>query len=120
MIKICARCGGEFEANHGLTKYCAPCRHDVDCESDAHYRATHPKPSKSTNISVNFKPKIRTCTSCDKSGKTLDDWAREADDCNLDYGTYRALIAAGRTFEQLKAERRSPQFHSHCRVRKTF
>ena len=48
-----------------------------------------------------------------KPVKTLDDWAREAAQCNLDYGTYRALIAAGRTFEQLKAERRSPQFHSH-------
>ena len=52
-----------------------------------------------------------------KPVKTLEDWAREADECNLDYGTYRALIAAGRTFEQLKAQadRRNPQTHSHCR-----
>ena len=50
-----------------------------------------------------------------KPVKTISDWAREADECNLDYGTYRALIAQGKTFEQLKAERRSPQPHSHCR-----
>lgn len=50
-----------------------------------------------------------------KPVKTLDDWALEARECNLDYGTYRALIASGKTFEQLKAEQRSPQFHSHCR-----
>ena len=55
-----------------------------------------------------------------KPVKTLDDWAREADECNLDYGTYRALIAAGKTFEQLKACRRSPQTHSHCRIHKTI
>lgn len=66
MIKICVRCGCEFEANHGLTKYCAPCRHAVDCESDARYRATHPKASKPTNFSLTFKPKLRTCTSCGK------------------------------------------------------
>ncbi|MBR1806274.1 MAG: hypothetical protein IJ774_07815 [Selenomonadaceae bacterium] len=62
---------------------------------------------------------IRTCEHCGKASnkpvKTFADWAREADECNFDYGTYRALIAAGRTFEQLKAERRSPQTHSHCR-----
>lgn len=55
-----------------------------------------------------------------RTGKTLDDWAREASDCNLDYGTYRALIAAGRTFEQLKADRRSPQLHSHCHAVNKF
>lgn len=50
-----------------------------------------------------------------KPVKTLDDWVREAADCNLDYGTYRALIAAGNTFDQLKAVNRHPQTHSHCR-----
>ena len=34
--------------------------------------------------------------------KTLDDWSREANDCKLDYGTYRALIGMGKTFEELK------------------
>ena len=40
------------------------------------------------------------------SPKTLDDWLREADACGLDYGTYRALIAQGKTFEQLKRRRK--------------
>ena len=34
--------------------------------------------------------------------KTLADWCREADECNLDYGTYRGLIQSGRTHEELK------------------
>jgi len=36
--------------------------------------------------------------------KTLDDWAREAFACGIDYGTYRALIDRGKTYEQLKAQ----------------
>ena len=126
MIKTCDRCGCEFAANHALTKYCAPCRHAVKCEADVRYRATHPKASiKPWDVE---QPKSQPRFGCDKAVtqkkvdeatgkpvKTLDDWAREAAECNLDYGTYRALIAAGKTFEQLKVEQRSPQFHSHCR-----
>ena len=33
----------------------------------------------------------------------LDDWVREAAECNLDYGSYRALIERGKTFDELKA-----------------
>lgn len=39
-----------------------------------------------------------------KSGKTLEDWQREANECNLDYGTYRGLIALGKTHEEIKAQ----------------
>ena len=36
--------------------------------------------------------------------KSLDDWIREAAECNLDYGNYRAQIELfGKTFEELKA-----------------
>lgn len=39
----------------------------------------------------------------DAPKKSLAEWAREADECNMDYGNYRAQIAAGKTFEELKA-----------------
>lgn len=41
--------------------------------------------------------------------KTLSDWVKEAAECKLDYGTYRALINQGKTFEELKA-----QAHFRC------
>ena len=94
--RVCTKCGREF-TGMANQKICAECLayQRRETRQRIQERYDHKKP-KST-------------------GKTLDDWAREADECNLDYGTYRALIAAGRTFEQLKAERRSPQTHSHCR-----
>ena len=47
--------------------------------------------------------------------KTLEDWVREARECNLDYGNYRALIAAGKTYEELKAtaDTRTAGEHAH-------
>ena len=47
--------------------------------------------------------------------RTFDDWIREADECNLDYGTYRGLITAGKTFDELKAtaDRRAIFVHAH-------
>ena len=49
------------------------------------------------------------------SRKTLANWAREATECNLDYGNYRALIASGKTYEELKAtaDTRSAGEHAH-------
>lgn len=34
--------------------------------------------------------------------KSLDQWVKEADECGMDYGNYRALIGMGRTYEELK------------------
>ena len=89
MIRICEHCGKEFDEIH-FAKYCPTCRPVVNRE---HKRLQH-----------DFIQK-RVDDAQGKPVKTFSDWAREADDCNLDYGTYRALIAQGKTFEQLKAER---------------
>lgn len=53
--------------------------------------------------------------------KTLADWCREADECNLDYGNYRALIGAGKTFEELKAnaDKRGIRYYSHGKIHST-
>lgn len=55
----------------------------------------------------------------ERVGKTLEDWVREARECNLDYGNYRALIAAGKTFEELKATAgtRTAGEHAHKQSR---
>ena len=99
--RVCEVCGKEFDG-FPLSKYCAPCRLKVRHEqSKIDSQRRRKKKAAQKKVIIPEKP--------------LEAWVREARDCNLDYGTYRALIAAGRTFEQLKAEQRSPQFHSHCR-----
>ena len=101
--RVCEVCGKEYEG-FPTSKYCAECRIKVKHEqSSRRYRRPSPqKPDKENATAI-------------KPEKPLEEWIREARACNLDYGTYRALIAAGNTFDQLKAERRSPQTHSHCR-----
>lgn len=51
--------------------------------------------------------------------KTPDDWCREAAECGLDYGTYRALITQGKTFTELKAQRDHRHVHMHAHGRHT-
>lgn len=97
--RVCVKCGREF-TGMAHQKTCDDCLAEQKRETQRRIQERYDKQRQVT------KPK--------STGKSLDDWAREAAQCNLDYGTYRALIAAGRTFEQLKAEQRSPQFHSHC------
>lgn len=47
-------------------------------------------------VKCSTPPKKKTPT------KKLGDWLREAAECHLDYGTYRALISSGKTFDELK------------------
>ena len=44
--------------------------------------------------------------------QSLSQWIIEARECNLDYGTYRALIRSGKTFEELKAVERNLPVHA--------
>lgn len=48
--------------------------------------------------------------------KSLSEWVREAQECNLDYGTYRGLIELGKSFEELKAQAalRNLPAHNHA------
>ena len=48
-------------------------------------------------------------------GKTLGQWIQESTACNLDYGTYRALIEQGKTYEELLAlaPNRQLKVHQH-------
>ena len=51
--------------------------------------------------------------------KTREQWIQEADECNLDYGTYRALREQGKSFDELKAtaDARKSSIHFHGKVR---
>ena len=52
--------------------------------------------------------------------KSLDEWCREASECGLDYGNYRALINQGKTFEELKAQAESRGGCVHSRRHSSF
>lgn len=51
-----------------------------------------------------------------KPVKTVADWEREADECGIDYGTYRGLVTVfGKTKEEIKAMYgRSEMAHAHA------
>ena len=93
--KQCSNCGKKFITRRSDQLYCsAEC---ADCY-------TSKKP-----------PLLKPKRQAKPSGKTIDDWCREAAECNLDYGNYRALIAQGKSFDELKAQapfRQTPA-HSH-------
>ena len=88
----CPQCGKEFVPNPNQ-KFCSSRCQDRHCKG-------RPRPAK------------------ESAGKTLDDWVREADECNLDYGNYRALIELGKTYEELKATAHTrATYHSRVRAR---
>lgn len=52
-----------------------------------------------------------------KPVKALSAWCKEADECNLDYGTYRTLVELhGKTFEELKAQAETRCLPTHSRI----
>ena len=92
--RICEFCGKPFlvNKNNPAQKFCS-----TKC-----YNAARTKPKEPP-------PVVRV-------DKTFDDWVREADECNLDYGNYRALIEImGKTYEELKAtaDQRTIALHAH-------
>lgn len=98
VIKQCAACGKDFTPRNNKQKYCSP-----DC-----YNATHKKQAYDYKIlqrqtSAQNRAQAVVDKQVKRPTKTLDDWCREAAACGLDYGNYRALVAQGLTFEQIKA-----------------
>ncbi|MBR0060977.1 MAG: hypothetical protein IJP68_05800 [Selenomonadaceae bacterium] len=88
-LPVCRNCGKEFKTYDERQIFC--CR---ACYND--YNRSKKKPAAKKN-----------------AGKTLGDWVREATECHLDYGTYRALIGAGKTYEELKEQAPSRQIRVH-------
>ena len=91
--RICEFCGKPFllQKNNPAQKFCS-----LKCYHAARTKPKEPPPAVPVD-------------------RTWDDWIREADECNLDYGTYRGLIKMGKTFDELKAvaDRRTIPLHAH-------
>ena len=99
-VKTCPTCGKNFETIRTDKKYCS-----YDCQHVANKKSIAFKRMQEKIAKAEGKPT-----------KTLSDWEREARECNLDYGTYRGLIAAGKTYDELKAmfAERVPSTHSRA------
>ncbi len=102
----CLQCGKEFtlHPNHLNQLYCSnECKKKANAE---HAKARRRKLAERRHI---YPVKAETPK---PQGKTLAEWCREADECNLDYGTYRGLVEQGHTFDELKAQNRPPRLHA--------
>lgn len=89
----CLYCGREFKPTpmHPSQKFCSRFCYEKNRSSSA------PKKKK-------------------PQGKLLSQWAAEAAECNLDYGTYRGLLNAGKTFEELKATAYQRTLSTHAKL----
>ena len=99
----CLQCGKEFVAavNHPNQKYCSS-----SCRKEFHRLLPQ-------------KRRQRRQLANELANKTREQWIHEADECNLDYGTYRALREQGKSFDELKAtaDARKSSIHFHGKVR---
>ena len=77
-VKKCKQCGKEFEVTHHLQVYCS-----VECRIEAEKNRKKKKKSRQSS---------------------LNEVARQADECGLTYGKYRVMLRMGKTYEELKAE----------------
>jgi len=131
--KVCAQCGQEFIPTNNNQKYCSV----VCCEAHWHRSAVEKTLTcktcgkKFTDV-YNAKYCSKKCRdeaikkeqakqamakATGEKVKTLSDWTREARECNMDYGQYRAQIEVfGKTFEELKAtaDARAMPLHAHA------
>lgn len=107
----CAHCGQEFTPRDPRNIYCSkPC-----AEAAHNLQREQARAERESLANEPVKPAPR------KSDKSLAEWCKEARECNLDYGNYRALITSGKTFEELKAQAANcrVQIHAHGRVHPT-
>ena len=101
IIEICRNCGKEFEPQTSTTKFC--CR---ACYDEYRYK-------NSQKVQLSARQAAKAAKRQKFNEKPLGDYIREAAECNLDYGTYRGLIAAGKTYEELKAQAPCRQMPVH-------
>lgn len=114
----CAVCGEEVITNSGKTKYCRECADKIRRQQIRESDHQRDRRTFKTCLQCGKKFLAQSAKYCSqqcrnkaakkakeqrKCSKTLDDWLREAAECNLDYGTYRALRQAGKTYDELKA-----------------
>ena len=96
--KTCVRCGCEFTATVPTKQYCSKeCLLLARQARNAEQRRRLQQPKKPARVSE------------------INEIARQAAECNLDYGTYRGFLNMGKTYEELKAlaPLRNPPVHQH-------
>ena len=99
--RICELCGKKFMTNYPRKKTCS-----AECS-----RALDGRRCRKSIIAD------RVAEAENKLTKTLSDWTREARECNMTYGQYRAQIEVfGKTYEELKAtaDTRATMAHAHA------
>lgn len=122
-LNTCAECGKTFSPVAPNQQYCSQaCRDNANSTTCLHCGKLFIAHDSQTlfcsrDCYNNFRK--RKSASPNKQlfdGKTLGQWIQEAMNCNLDYGTYRGLIAAGKTYEELKAQAdtRNAPTHNHA------
>ena len=138
--RVCVICGKTFYSRHNTQKCCSkPCsaENEERRRKDYFYRQFSAKikstiepeepPQKCRHCGKEFIPTRQGQVYCDakcydadrrrlkksEHKSQINEMARQAKECNLDYGTYRGLIAAGKAFDELKAQAatRNPQVH---------
>lgn len=89
--RICEHCNREFKPVSTSSRFCS-----AECMKKHNARLQEEKLAQRRAEAVN---------QVTRREKTMADWLREADECNLDYGTYRTQIEQfGKTYEELKAQ----------------
>ena len=118
--KKCAQCGREFEPVPLNRKYCSE-----KCALAAKMRQAAESREQSRDYRIKQRerrrrfyekepPSVRECECCEKTSLpenrkvsahlNLDEMVRQASMCGLSYGKYKAELARGKTFEELRAK----------------
>ena len=99
-IKVCRICGKRFATNNRAQKYCSDsCRYANQLKVSREYNQRIKNfDDPQSVLDAPEKPPIL----CEESpfGKI----AREANECGLSYGNYKAQLKFGKTYEELKAD----------------
>lgn len=111
----CPICGNNFAKSFHTQKFCPDCRNNLNnARGNASMLAI-----KCEHCGKKFVPRNANqrfcCKSCgatfrathrskSKPVKTLEQWQVEAAACGLSYGKYRAALASGKSFEELKLQ----------------
>ena len=128
----CVHCGKEFETGWPWQVHCSR-----DCADKARYQrartaaiakaeakaeaaAAKAAAKAAAAAKAEAKAEAAAAKAAAPAKKTLSEWAREAEECNLDYGTYRAMIAQGRTYEELKANAKYRHRPAHSSARRSL
>lgn len=113
VLATCPICGNNFVKSFHTQKFCPDCRNKPN---NARGKASALKIA-CKHCGKKFVPRNANqrfcCKSCGKTFrathrskskpvKTLEQWQVEAAACGLSYGKYRAALASGKSFEELK------------------